>query len=107
MAKVKLKRAFLIGGKFYTSGVQEIADEKLKHPHFVRYIKLGLVVAPENEELEKIESGDERMKRIAAKEKDLAAKQKELLILLRCADATRTLLPSRFSPGANFNASGT
>ena len=79
MAKVKLKRAFLIGGKFYTSGVQEIADEKLKHPHFVRYIKLGLVVAPENEELEKIESGDERMKRIAAKEKDLAAKQKELL----------------------------
>ena len=79
MAQVKLKRALLVEGKFYQPGVQEISDKALSHPHFVRYIKLGIIVPPENEELEKLENPVERAQRLHRKEIELAAKRDELL----------------------------
>lgn len=79
MSQVKLKRALLVGGIFYKPGVQEIPDEALKHEHFVRYIEAGIVVAPENEELEKFETPVERAQRIAEREKDAQAKNLALL----------------------------
>lgn len=79
MAQVKLKRALLVDKQFYQPGVQEIPDAALKHPHFVRYIELNIVVPPENEELEKLETPVERSKRLLAKEKELEAKKQELL----------------------------
>lgn len=90
MAKVKLKRALLVDKRFYPVGVQDIPDERLKHPHFARYIKLDLVVAPDNAELETIENAGERAKRLHEKEKLLAAKKKELLKTAEtpAADAT-------------------
>lgn len=79
MSQVKLKRALLVDGKFYQPGVQDIPDAVLKHAHFVRYIKIGIIVAPENDELEKIETPVERAKRLHDLEKERAAKQQELL----------------------------
>lgn len=79
MAAVKLKRALLVEGKFYQPGVQEIPDAALKHHHFVRYIQLGIVVPPENEELEKLETPEERAKRLHQLEIDREARKQELL----------------------------
>lgn len=76
---VKLKRALLVAGRFYQVGVQHIDQELLKHPHFVRYIGLGIVVPPENEDVEKLETPVERAKRIHEREIALEAKKQELL----------------------------
>jgi hypothetical protein len=76
---VKLKRALLIAGRFYQPGVIDIPEEKLKHPHFVRYIKCGVVVPPENEDVEKLENPVERAKRLHDQQKALEKKKKELL----------------------------
>jgi hypothetical protein len=77
--QVKLKRALLVDRKFYQPGVQDIPEEALKHPHFVRYISLGIIVAPENEEMEKLETPVERAQRLAQLEKEREAKKQELL----------------------------
>lgn len=76
---VKLKRALLVAGRFYNQGVQHIDAELLKHPHFVRYIGLGIVVPPENEDVEKLETPIERAKRIHEREVALEAKKQEML----------------------------
>lgn len=77
---VKIKRALLIAGRFYQPGVKDIPEKDLKHPHFVRYIKLGIVVPPDAEELEAaVETPVMRAERFLAKEKELQAKREELL----------------------------
>lgn len=76
---VKLKRALLVAGRFYQPGVQDIPEVALKHPHFVRYIKLSIVVPPEHQEIEKLETPMDRAKRLFEKEKVLEAKRQELL----------------------------
>lgn len=79
MAAVKLKRALLIDGKYYQPGVQNIPDKDLKHPHFVRYIGLDIVVPAELSEMVKLESATERAERLHKLEIDAQAKKKELL----------------------------
>ncbi len=77
---VKFTRALLIEGTTYQPGVREVADAKLRHPHFVRYIKLGVVVPPELSEIqEKTDTAEEKAKRLLASEQEAESKKTELL----------------------------
>lgn len=64
---VKLLQALYVDGKLYPVGIHDLSEEKLKHKHFHKYIKLGYVVEADHAEAIKPESPQERGARLAEK----------------------------------------
>lgn len=77
---LKFKKTLYIDKVLFQAGVQDVPEEKARHPHCVRYIKFGLIIEPEGKDLDaKDETPADRAKRLIAREKELQAKKEELL----------------------------
>jgi hypothetical protein len=67
MVRVQFIQALRIDGKVYSLGIHEIDESLFDHPHFDKYVKLGMIVDEDVKAVVKHESIQERSERLAAK----------------------------------------
>ena len=100
---VKLLQAFNVEGKHYPLGVQEIPDEVLKHKHFLKYMKAGLIIEAHAAEALKVESNYERGLKLANLLHATKKKVQPLVKDAKDAELVAEVPPQDEAPGEDPN----